>query len=79
MASIDDAIFLMDDEVICDSVKKPINSTTKKTEQGISKSLPDDTKIILDIAKSPPIDIIQPEKKIFKNMAEFVPSSPYTV
>jgi hypothetical protein len=79
MASIDDAIFLMDDEVVCDPVKKPINSTTtKKAEQGISKSLPGDTIIMLDIAKSPPIDIIQPDKKKFKHKAEFVPSSPYS-
>ncbi len=79
MASIDDAIFLMDDEVVCDPVKKQINSTNKKAEKDISKSLPGDTIIMLDIAKSPPIDIIQPDKKKFKHRAEFVPSSPYTV
>ena len=74
MASIDDAIFLMDDEVIIDTIK----SSYKKAERGISKSVPNDTILMINIAKSPPIDIIKPEKKKIKEKPEFFPSSPYS-
>lgn len=72
MASIDDAIFLMDDEVI----QKPIKSSKHTTNRDIYISLHNDN---ITIAKSPPIDIIKPEKKKIKQKEEFVPSSPYTV
>ena len=74
MATIDDAIFLMDDEVICDT----ITSNNKKIEHHISKSLPNETMKIINIAKSPPIDIIRPEKIKNTKKEEFVPSSPYS-
>jgi len=79
MTSIDDAIFLMDDEVRCSTISKPIKSNTKNMEKNISKTLPRDTIEIINIAKSPPIDIIKPLKQKNIKKEEFVPSSPYTV
>jgi hypothetical protein len=79
MTSIDDAIFLMDDEVRCSTISKPIKSNTKNMEKNISKTLPRDTIEIINIAKSPPIDIIKPLKQKIIKKEEFVPSSPYTV
>ena len=79
MASIDDAIFLMDDEDLCDTIIKPVQSSNKKAKQIISNSLPNETISIINIAKSPPIDIIKPVKPKINQKAEFVPSSPYTV
>lgn len=69
MATIDDAIFLMDDEVICDIKIKPIKSTTKKTVR-------DETIQIVHVAKSPPINIIKPKIVEIKKRDDFVPSSP---
>jgi hypothetical protein len=77
MASVEDAIFLMDDEIICDSIKREIKCSDKKAIQSVSKSLPNDT--IIDIAKSQPINIIKPEKTKIKKSTDFFPSSPYTV
>ncbi len=79
MASIDDAIFLMDDEAIYDSIKKPIKHSNNKKEREISKSLPNETISVVNMAKSPPIDIIKPEKKKIKKKEEFVPCSPYGI
>ena len=76
MTSLEDAIFLMDDEVLCHTIKKEIKSSNKQVRQSVSKSLPNDT--IINIAKSPPINIIQPERLKIKKDTEFVPSSPYS-
>lgn len=78
MATVDDAIFLMDDEVICDTVKKPLKTASKKIESNMSKSLPSETIQIINIAKSPPINIIKPNMVKMKKTDEFVPSSPYS-
>jgi hypothetical protein len=81
MANIDDAIFLMDDEVIVHSpVKKIKNSNKKDTkksnkkEKYISMSLTDETTIL---PKSPPIAIIKPQKIECKKSNDIVPSSPF--
>ena len=73
MANIYDAIFFMDDEVIC-TIKKPV---PKKTEENISKSLPSETSTDVHLAKSPPINIVKPEKTTIKYHDDFYPSSPY--
>lgn len=78
MGSIDDAIFLMDDDIISNNVTTQINSDDTRRDHNISKSLPIETIQFINIAKSPPIDIIKPLKTIVKEKKEFVPSSPYS-
>jgi hypothetical protein len=77
MANIDDAIFLMDDEVIVHSPVKKIKNSNKndnKKEKYISMSLTDDTTIL---PKSQPIAIIKPQKIECKKSNDIVPSSPF--
>ena len=93
MASIDDAIFLMDDDVICN------NSNTSNTSNTSNKVKPmkhtklrkwtlpiipicditDEKKGLIKLEKSPPMDIIRPCINKCKNNTDFIPSSPYIV
>ena len=71
MTSVDDAIFLMDDEVI-DNINTDIKTTQRPKIN--KKELHKESSIV--IAKSPPIDIIKP---IINNSdVEYYPSSPCT-
>jgi hypothetical protein len=81
MSSIDDAIFLMDGEVI-DNNTKYKKKEKVKLDKGIdiNKLLKkEDTYNTTSalIQRSPPIDIIKPQTIPSKTRAEFFPSSPY--
>lgn len=71
MTSINNAIFLMDDEVI-DNING--NNGTKIKKPKIKKKHIEQTIVI---AKSPPIDIIRPH--INNSLTEYYPSSPYNI
>jgi hypothetical protein len=72
MTSINDAIFLMDDEVI-DNIT--INTKKHKINNTKIKKKPKEPTIV--IAKSPPIDIIRPH--LNNSLVEYYPSSPYNI
>jgi hypothetical protein len=75
MSSVDDAIFLMDDEVIDNiSTKIKTTKTTKKKKHKNNKIYKESISVI---AKSLPIDIIKPN--IENSLIEYYPFSPYTV
>jgi hypothetical protein len=73
---MDDAIFLMDDEVI-DNINNSLDDISTKIKIKKSKIKKTHIEKSIVIAKSPPIDIIRPH--VSNSLVEYYPSSPYNV